>query len=381
MNQPNFVGTPAMPRRSDAAKIAVFHRRAIAIAIPVLACAGATAQTRPQEPTPRDIIDVNTMIAAAPTARISRGDLRVTIALPDAKSGFYRSTRFDWSGMITSVTRGNSRFYGPWVDGVAANVRDFVDDDSGVFAGPRNAATGPAEEFANRDGETVPGYNAAAPGGTFLKIGVGHLRKDNTAPYDHFSAYEIVDGGKWTIRRGADRISFIQRLTPDASGYGYVYEKTIRLGPNGTMTIAHRLRNIGSNPIRTQIYNHNLARFDGAEIGPGVSVRFPSPLTGPVSNPALATIEGNDLRYTRALAPGQRVQLQPQVGNRTAPAGVFRVTGANGASITMETETPLVRAVLWSMRRTVAIEPFIAIDVSPGKEQRWAWRYTYSSAR
>ncbi len=339
------------------------------------------AQGHPPEEIPRDVVPIASRLTGAPTATIARGDLRVTIALPDARRGFYRSTRFDWSGMVTGLQRGRTQFYGPWVDGVAANIRDFVDTPAGVVTGPRNAATGPAEEFANRDGETVPGYDTTPVGGSFIKIGVGRLRKDDDRPYDHFRPYTIVDGGRWTIKRGADRIAFVQRVAADAAGYGYEYEKTLSLAPNGVMVIAHRLRNIGGKSIKTQVYNHNFARFDGAEIGDGVSVTFPFEPTGPVSDPRLATIAGTSLRYLKTLAPGDRVQLPPQPGDPARLTGPISVTGATGATITMQADVPLVRAVLWSIRRTVAVEPFVAIDVAPGGEQRWSWRYTYTGAR
>ena len=38
-----------------------------------------------------------------PQAEITNGQLRVKLYLPDANSGFYRATRFDWSGMIYSL--------------------------------------------------------------------------------------------------------------------------------------------------------------------------------------------------------------------------------------------------------------------------------------
>ncbi|MDH7639254.1 hypothetical protein [Sphingomonas oryzagri] len=319
------------------------------------------------------------ILAAAPKVTIRKGNLGVTIALPDPARGFYRSTRFDWSGMITDVTRGSADFYGLWADGVDPGVRDFVDGPDGVIVGPRNAATGPAEEFANRDGETVPGYDTTPAGGTFIKIGVGRLRKPDDRPYDHFAAYDIVDGGRWRIWRGSDRIVFTQRLAPDAVGYGYEYRKTIRLLPGGVMIIAHRLRNIGTRPIKTQVYTHNFARFDGAEIGPGVRVHFPYPAAGPVSDPRLAALDGADLRYLRPLAAGDRVQLPPLPGDPHSSADRFRVEGANGASITMQADVPLVRTAFWSIRRAVAVEPFVAIDVAPGAEQSWSWRYVYAA--
>jgi len=342
--------------------------------------AHAQAVSAPQD-VPRDVVNVAHLPGSAPKATLVRGGLRVTVALPDAQHGFYRSTRFDWSGMITDVTMRKARFYGLWFDDVSDSVHDFLDSERGVIVSPRNAATGPAEEFANRDGETVPGYNAAPAGGTFIKIGVGRLRKDDLRAYDHFSAYTIVDGGKWTIRRAKSRITFIQRLEPDADGYGYEYEKTIRLAPGGVMTIAHRLRNLGSKPIHTQVYNHNLARFANAAIGSGVEVHFPFAVTGAVSAPALATVDRDTLRYTAPLGVGDRVQLPAQPGDPATTPGPFRVTGANRASIAMQSDTPLVRTAFWSIRHAVAVEPFVAINAEPGAEQRWSWRYTYASAK
>ena len=38
-----------------------------------------------------------------PQAKISNGQLTMKIYLPDARNGYYRSTRFDWSGAIYSL--------------------------------------------------------------------------------------------------------------------------------------------------------------------------------------------------------------------------------------------------------------------------------------
>ena len=39
-------------------------------------------------------------VGAVPEAEITNGTLRVRVYLPDATTGFYRGTRFDWSGVI-----------------------------------------------------------------------------------------------------------------------------------------------------------------------------------------------------------------------------------------------------------------------------------------
>ncbi|MEP6830442.1 MAG: hypothetical protein ABI963_08895, partial [Rhizomicrobium sp.] len=121
----------------------------------------------------------------APSARIGNRLIDARIYLINAANGFYRGTRFDQSGVIGSLTLGQQNFYGPWFDHVSDEVMDFTFTPDGIVAGPDSAVSGPVDEFA------PVGFEDAAPGGTFLKIGVGLLRKPDTRPYDHYRLYDI----------------------------------------------------------------------------------------------------------------------------------------------------------------------------------------------
>ena len=58
-------------------------------------------------------------------------------------------------------------------------------------------------------GDTAPGYAEAAAGGTFVRIGVGVLRKPaGETSLQRFGRYEIVDPGTWTTEagQGSDRV-------------------------------------------------------------------------------------------------------------------------------------------------------------------------------
>src|SRR5690348_8874806 len=85
--------------------------------------------------------------AEPPKAELSNGSLRVRLYLPDAASGFYRATRFDWSGMIETVEHVGHTYYGRWFQGTDPAVHDFEYRGTEIIAGPNTAATGPAEEF------------------------------------------------------------------------------------------------------------------------------------------------------------------------------------------------------------------------------------------
>src|SRR5262249_25083009 len=118
----------------------------------------------------------------APTAEIRNDRIRVKLYLPDAGRGYYRGTRFDWSGMIGGLEYAGHRYYGPWFDRIDPPVRDFTYAGAEIVVGRASGATGPAEEFVT--GDTALGFEEAAPGGAFGKIGGGALRKPHDAEDD-----------------------------------------------------------------------------------------------------------------------------------------------------------------------------------------------------
>src|SRR5437870_11188086 len=102
-----------------------------------------------------------------PEAEIGNGSLRVRLYLPDAKTGFYRGTRFDWSGVIGGLEYAGHQFYPMWFQRVDPKVHDFTYEGRDIVAGPCTAITGPAEEFVS-NGKGL-GFDEAKPGGTFIK--------------------------------------------------------------------------------------------------------------------------------------------------------------------------------------------------------------------
>ncbi|HVY93263.1 MAG TPA: hypothetical protein VHA14_10960 [Bryobacteraceae bacterium] len=98
--------------------------------------------------------------SAAPEATITNGPITAKLYLPDAADGFYRGTRFDWSGVISSLKFDGHDFYGPWFTKQDSTVRDFVYRDPDIVVSSESGSMGPADEF-----QTPLGFDAAAPGG------------------------------------------------------------------------------------------------------------------------------------------------------------------------------------------------------------------------
>src|SRR4029079_10256888 len=82
-----------------------------------------------------------------PEAHLSNGVIQAREYLPDPQKGFYRSTRFDWSGAIASLEYEGHQYYGPWFTKVDPPVRDFVYKGEAIVVGAQSAMVGPVEEF------------------------------------------------------------------------------------------------------------------------------------------------------------------------------------------------------------------------------------------
>lgn len=312
--------------------------------------------------------------ADAPQAEIGNGVIRVKIYLPDANKGFYRGTRFDWSGVIYSLQYKGHEYYGPWFNKTAPNIRDFVFEGEDIIAGPCSGITGPVDEFRPL------GWDEAKPGGMFVKIGVGTLRKPGEGRYDNYHVYEIADQGKRAVRRNRDSIEFTQQLSDASSGYGYVYRKVVRLVPGKPeMVLEHSLKNTGKNAIRTSVYNHNFLVLDKQQTGADFTIAVPFQIRTPrPPNRELAEVRGNQIAYLKTLTGRDVVTtpLQGFAGN--AADSEFRIENAKlGAGMKVVADRPLLSESLWSIRSVIAIEPFTAIAIEPGAEFTWKSTYTY----
>jgi hypothetical protein len=309
------------------------------------------------------LVSALTLAAVAqPSAEISNGSVRAKLYLPDAENGYYRATRFDWSGVIPSLEWKGHNYFGQWFDRYDPKLHDAIQ--------------GPVEEFLTNDAGL--GYAEAKPGESFVKIGVGALRKPDEPRFGQFRTYEIVNPGKWTVNRAPDSIEFVHEL-PDTSGYAYVYSKTVRLTKDRPeLVLEHTLKNTGKKTIETSVYEHNFYMLDGQPAGPDVAVKFPFELHAQADFKGLAEVSGKDLVYLRELQKGQTV-YSALTGYGPA-AGDYDIRVENrktGAGVRQRGDRPLSKLVLWSIRSTVCPEAYVSMRIEPGQESRWRIAYEF----
>jgi hypothetical protein len=302
------------------------------------------------------------MAADFPSAEIASAEIRMRVLLPDPERGYYRGTRFDWSGAVSSLVYRGHEYFGQWFEKYDPKLHDAI--------------MGPVEEFMPKAGSL--GYDDAAPGGHFVRIGVGAVVKRDSGPYQRFSTYEIADPGKWTVNRGPDWIEFVHELK-DTSGYAYVYRKTLRLAKDRPeLVLEHTLKNTGRKRIESSVYEHNFFMLDGKPTGPGIVVTFPFEARTTQDLGGLAEVRGKEWVYLRELARGQTAQSEVVGFGPTAVDYDIRVENHNtGAAVRQTGDRPITKINFWSIRSTVCPEPYIDLRIEPGEEARWRISYLF----
>jgi hypothetical protein len=314
----------------------------------------------------------------ASQVEITNGPIRAKIYLPDPQKGYYRGTRFDWSGVINSLAYEGHDYYGPWYTKTDPNVIDFVFDGADIVAGPCSAIMGPVEEFSSK--EKALGYDEAKAGGTFIKIGVGVLRRPDEGNYNPYRLYDIIDPGKWIIRPEKDSVEFIHELKDPDSGYGYTYAKTIRLVKGKPeMVLRHSLRNTGRRRIDTSVYDHNFLVLDKQPIGPDFTITVPFEIkTERPPDKRLAEVRGKRFVFLKTLEGQETVAAS--FSGFSSSAADYNITIENSkveAGMKITGDRPLSEEHLWSIRSVLAMEPYIHMVVEPGKQFTWTYTYSY----
>jgi len=297
-----------------------------------------------------------------PQADISNGVIHATLMLPDSHNGSYRGTRFDWAGIISSLKFKNHEYFGQWYEHHDPKIHDAI--------------TGPVEEFRTND--TGLGYDEAKVGGTFVRIGIGTVRKPDEKEYRPFETYEIVDPGRWTIRRHKDRIEFTQRLTSDL-GYAYLYQKTVRLVKGQPeLLLEHSLKNTGIKAIDTTQYNHNFFVIDHETVGPEVVVKFAFVPVATRGFNGRAEIVGQEIRFPRELQGKNGVFSELTGSKETVKDYDFRVENVkSGAGVRFTSDQPLEKVNFWAISTVASAEPYVHLNVPPGKKAHWTVRYNF----
>ncbi len=291
-------------------------------------------------------------------AEINNGLITARLYLPDAVNGYYRGVRFDWSGIIGSLNYKGHSYYAPWF----INAYNPTNND---------AVLGPVESF------DPLGYDDAKKDGTFVKIGVGVLRKSNDSLYKFNKLYSVTNPGIWNIKTTSDEVRFTHTLND--TSYSYIYQKTVKLLKNKpVLELCHTLRNTGKRTIETAVFDHNFLVLDNQPTGSGLSVTFQFDLTG-VENekPDLVKLQGNQMTFLKDL-DNKFVSFVDLTKGEGASSYDMKIENhKTGAAVRITADRPISKLAFWSAPTTLCPEPYINVKIDPGKEFTWKITYQY----
>ncbi|HTI91389.1 MAG TPA: hypothetical protein VL727_12425 [Puia sp.] len=279
---------------------------------------------------------------APPSADINNGVIHARLYLPDTAVGYYRATRFDWSGVMPVLEYKGHQYITQWFPKYAPTIHDAI--------------LGPVESFTPLDFK-----------GDFVQIGVGRLVRPDTAAYSPFKYYNIKDAGVWKVRTSRRAVEFRHRL----EGY-YEYTKTVELVKGKPeLVLRHTLKNTGTKLIETDVYDHNFFRMDSGSTGPGLGLKYTfAPTADEVRGPAV--IQGDSIVLERPLTGHESVYGVLHNGD------VYDIRVENKETgIHIRGDKPISKNVYWGSPTILCPEPYIHIRVEPGESFSWTIHYEF----
>jgi hypothetical protein len=294
-----------------------------------------------------------------PEASITNGIIHARLYLPDANTGYYRGSRFDWSGVMPELEYKGHSYFGQWFEKYSPTNHDCI--------------MGPVDDFL------PAGYEEAKIGETFLKIGIGIVAKPDEPKYSIVTPYKIINGGTWKVKKKKDHVEFIQKL--DDKDYSYEYNKTVQLVKDKPeMVISHELKNTGKKVIETNVYNHNFFQMDQQPTGPGYVIKFPFTPSGEQQNPGnFGNIQDNRIIFQKQLIKNEQLHYRSLqgYGNTAKDYDISIENYKTGAAVRITGDQPLSKLAFWSAPKTVCPEPFIHISIKPGETFKWNIYYQF----
>jgi len=319
-----------------------------------LASTTSCAQTKPD-------------LSQYPASTLSSKQVRATLYLPDPQRGYYRGTRFDWSGLVSRVDCAGHNFFCEFRD----QQHDPLNHDD---------ICGTAEEFSMTT--LPPGFGQAGPGDPLVKIGIGVLQRADDPAYAIWKKYTILQPGGWNITKKSDRIEFTQTLS-SRNGWAYDYSKVIRLDDKDhAMIITRHLKNTGAKRIETDHYGHNFLKIDGVPAGPDYVIEFPfQPRFGEGSKPeGCVEIRDKSLVFLKEVPADKSVWVRLEGFAKPEDSQMRTINRRTRAEMTILTDQPLVRLVFYSSGGVLAPEPFVKLDLAPGESKTWTTTYRFGVA-
>ncbi|UCG59524.1 MAG: LamG domain-containing protein [Phycisphaerales bacterium] len=233
-----------------------------------------------------------------------------------------------------------------------------------------------------------PGYVEGTSGSSFLKIGVGILRRNSSA-YNFMTNYDVIELADTAATWHSDRVHFAQTLSGTANGYSYALEEDV-IVKNDRIIMNYVLTNTGSKTFTTEQYIHNFLTFSGKPVGPDYIIGFPYNLTSspeiepwspPVRRLSIASTP-QVVRLANMIIYKTRVTSVPKIWvykpEDYAGRDLFGVEQTDTAQrLVIESSLPAEYVGIWTTDYQVSPEQFLIITLAPGEHIEFTRTYVF----
>lgn len=271
------------------------------------------------------------------------------------QSAFSR-TRYDNTGLIRQV----------WLHTDGGDVPFCTVQN--LIPGFSSDGAGLANEFNIED---PPGFREAAPGGEFLKIGVGWCLRPDDSPYRFTQDYEVTDRGtllseSFSGEDGGTGVRILWR-SGERGGYGCILRKEFLLRDR-RIRVGYELTNSGTKPLWNYEYAHNFVAVGDTPVEEGM---YDLTTTDPMFD---RRYEGELITYDQF--PSYCSTYVSRKCENVRGWTLRRVS--DGVSVSETIDFVPSRVAVWAMPHVISPEIFIECELAPGETKSWTRTYSFS---
>lgn len=296
---------------------------------------------------------------------LENGNLKLEITAPGE---MYRGERFDWNGSVIQMY-----YKGLPLLGMETGEKEFDTEIN---------ARGLYGEFGIKN---CIGYEDIEVGEYFPKIGTGWLKKNNH-PYSFANRYERKPLNFSYSTNPEEKYAVFNCNSGDEMGYSYFYSKKITINADG-FTESYSFSNTGSKLIETTHYVHNFFKPGKENIGPHISIEFPSDFDYSIlleNVRTLGVLENQKGKLNFLKEPetdyffgGIWTALNDCTLKENDPSWVLK-DRLHGIQVSETDSFEPWNADLWGYKKNVSPEIFYYLKAAPGETVKWSRTYKIS---
>jgi hypothetical protein len=297
----------------------------------------------------------------APASHVLKsGDLEIELMDPDSSDRYNRGVRFTPVAAILRARLGEHQFLS------APEKHD-----------PLTAAAGIFSEFDIHT--TPPGFADAKMGESYMKIGVGLLKKDADA-YNFYAQHELLKAARTESKWADDCADFRQTCGDEAGHYSYELSAHVELTKR-ELRVAWTLRNTGTKVLETQQYAHPCVRFDDANVDERYSLAVPADFTCKQLDPFSLKWEqrGREIHFlSKVESPGNlTIPVENKQNGEKLQTMLVRQDKSE-MELTCSVSLPCSSVRIYASPEFLSPEQFITLSLKPQESVSWTQSYTFA---